>query len=113
MYDQAQEAGQVAGATADALQAMLYPGDELRGPRDDLPPEAQQALDAAIKALGVAEDALAPGIGQPDVQTGRGKLAEARELLAPLVNALWMQQGLRDLIRRTVESIDRASRLVA
>jgi hypothetical protein len=111
MYDQAQQAGRLAGATADALHSMLNPGDELRGPRDDLPTEAQQALDAAIKALGTVEDALAPGIGQPELELGRTKLTEARELLAPLVN-LWMQQRLKDVIRRSIEAIDRAARLV-
>jgi hypothetical protein len=70
----ARRAGRLAADTATFLHALLYPGSEVRGPREELPTEAQQDLDDAIRALSEAEDALDPGIGAPDVDAGRARL---------------------------------------
>jgi hypothetical protein len=77
----AQSLGRQAGQAADYLHAAVHPGDELRGPRDDLPRDMLAALQQSIGALGRAEDALAPGIGQADVARGRDALREVRDHL--------------------------------
>lgn len=79
----AQPLGQRAERAADNLYAAVHPGDEVRGPRDDLPRELLIALQQSINALGRAADALAPGIGLPDVDTGSESLAQVREFLEP------------------------------
>jgi hypothetical protein len=96
--------GKQAAQAADNLYAALHPGDETRGPRTDIPPELVTALQQAIAAFGRAEDALAPGIGQPDLQGGNAALREARDVLEPVeIGAPFIDQSLRSVIHAALD----------
>lgn len=95
---------------ADDLHSALHPGDELPGPRNDIPPELVTALQQAIDAFGRAEDALSPGIGQPDIPTGNAALNDARELLQPFAAGLPFMEQDQPLQRAIQAALDVARR---
>jgi hypothetical protein len=112
--EEAQRAGRKAADAATRLHAALFPGDELRGPIAELPNETQEDLNSAILELTHAEDALAPGIGKPDVAAGSRHLRAARKNLQPWASGLpFMRAALRNEIVRVLGTIDEAERLVA
>jgi hypothetical protein len=72
--------GKRAASAADILHRLVNPGDELRGPRDDLHPDDVEPLRLVVRKLGQVEDLLSPGIGPPDPD-GLRVLREARVAL--------------------------------
>jgi hypothetical protein len=75
------EAGRLIGQAADLLHATLYPGDELRGRRNEIPSNIADEMDDVLRLLRDAEDLLDPGIGQPSTADGVAKLQEAKSKL--------------------------------
>ena len=63
------------------LYYAVHPGDEVRGPRGDIPEQGLEPLLQAIRALNDAELAAEPSIGEPDEAQARSKLDEADRAL--------------------------------
>ena len=74
-----EEIGKRAGQAADLIHGLVYSGDELRGPRDDLHEDDVELLLRVERLLGTVEDMLSPGIGEPNPE-GLRALREARDL---------------------------------
>jgi hypothetical protein len=83
---------------AETLHRAFYPGDEVRGPREGVRPEAVEAVDGILRLLADAEDVLAPGVGPADVTEGERLVREALDLLERFL-PVWMLDGDDDLIR--------------
>jgi hypothetical protein len=75
-----EEAGKRAATAADILHALVHPGDEVGGPREDLHADDVEALQQVVRVLGDVEDELSPGMGVPNPD-GLRLLREARDVL--------------------------------
>ncbi len=96
-------AGRVRKA-ADELHAAFYPGDELRGAREDVDSRAVEAADRIIALLNEAEDLLDPGIGEPQAAEGLAKVNEARDVLERFL-AVSMLGGIHELVRARADAL--------
>ncbi len=89
------EAAERVRRAADTLHAAVYPGDELRGSREDVRPEAVAAVDRILALLSKAEYAYAPGIGKPDVEKGTRLVEVASDELEAQLPAWLLPNDLR------------------
>ena len=106
------EAGRYIAQAADLLHSTMYPGDEVRGRRTEVPSDLADDMDEAIRLLNDAEDLLDPGVGQPETEPGLAKLREAASKLGP-VQGIFLPTDVsraREDARNLIARAERAAR---